>query len=201
MLGTNANRINYLRDVQASGGTREYITRKDGVDQGAGARTQFMEDEAYGQALDCLVVACADVAIIRFVNGVPEMLIGVRQQEPHPDAWVIGGRMRHGESFAAAATRNVLRELGFTMDPARLNPAPLGPYSLIWDTRAQAPATNGCHMLSCLLVYRYGDEPIRPNEEYSQLYWAPLASIANSAIDACHPALRQMAFDVSKQFI
>ncbi|HSW80960.1 MAG TPA: NUDIX hydrolase [Candidatus Saccharimonas sp.] len=201
MLGALRRRINYLHDVKANNDTREYVTRKGDVDLGAASRASRLDDVTYGRGLDRFIPVCADIAVIRHTSAGPQILVGVRQQEPHPSDWVIGGSMIAGESWVAAATRNVQRELGFTVDPLRLSRKPVGFYSLQWDTRAQEPVQNGCHMLSALFVYRYGDEPIKPNEEYEQLYWTPVATIANSPIDVYHPAFRQMAYDVLQTFI
>lgn len=103
----------------------------------------FLPDSIYAAALDALVICCADAAIVH--QGL--WLIAKRAWEPHPDWWVIGGRMRKGELIEQALQRNLRRELHLDLPEDRLRMI-IGYYSQIWDTRAWEPTTNGCHVFS-----------------------------------------------------
>lgn len=158
----------------------------------------WLPDSVYSQALDALVIACADVAPV--YRG--QMLIGRRTWQPHADWWVFGGRMRRGELYQQAAARNILRELfhgsHFTLDQNRFRV--VGVYNLIWDQRAQEPSDAGCQHLSVTMMLRLTRQEvasITPNEEFSELRWI-LPGAITAATDAYHPCLAQMARDVRR---
>lgn len=154
----------------------------------------FMSDAAYAEALDSLVICCADAVILH--RG--QWLIAKRAWEPLPDWWVIGGRMRKAELIEQALRRNVRRELQLDLPEERLRSI-IGYYSMIWDTRAQEPTTNGCHLLSITTAVYLTDEEkarIQLNEEYVDSQWvAPQHVIENAS--QFHPYLVQIARDVS----
>lgn len=166
---------------------RQYIT---GRQQKPGT---FMSDAAYAEALDALVVCCADAAILH--QGL--WLIARRAYEPQPDWWVIGGRMRKAELIEQALQRNLRRELHLDISEDRLRSI-IGYYNLIWDTRAQEPTTNGCHVFSIATAVHLTDEEkarIQLNEEYVDSQWVdPLQVIENA--ERFHPCLVQMARDI-----
>ena len=87
-------------------------------------RRVFLDDEAYGLALDCLVKACADVLVTKdgAKPGEKLLLLGCRRVEPQPDWWFIGGRSRPGDVPCEAAARNVKRELMLDLPAARPSP-------------------------------------------------------------------------------
>lgn len=58
----------------------------------------FLSEATYAQALDALVICCADAAVLH--DG--RWLLAKRAWQPHPDRWVIGGRMRKGERIEQA---------------------------------------------------------------------------------------------------
>lgn len=158
----------------------------------------WLPDSVYSQALDALVIACADVAPV--YRG--RMLIGHRTWPPQADWWIFGGRMQRGELYQQAAARNVLRELfsggQVTLESDRFRI--IGIYNLIWDQRAQEPSDAGCQHLSVTMMIRLTRQEvvsITPNEEYSKVRWiAPGAIISDAA--AYHPCLVQMARDVQR---
>jgi len=166
---------------------RQYVT---GMPQKPGT---FMSDATYAEALDALVICCADAAILH--RGL--WLIAKRVWEPQPDWWVIGGRMRKGELIEQAVRRNLRRELQLDIPEDRLRSI-IGYYSQIWDTRAQEPKTNGCHMFSITIAVHLTDEEkatIHLNEEYAASQWIdPLRVIENA--DQFHPCLVQVARDI-----
>lgn len=161
--------------------------------------SEFLSDSAYNQALDALVIGCADV--IPMYNG--HILIGLRAWEPQRDWWCFGGRMRKGELYQAAAARNVKRELFPGVDVMEIHPnrfVLVGVYNLIWDRRAQEPVENGCHMLSVTMLLPLTDAEVaslHPNEEYRDARWVLPDEIIRYS-DAYHPCLVQMAKDVAE---
>src|SRR5689334_22142293 len=116
---------------------RQFLTGKEQE------KGHLLSSSAYKQALDSLVLACADIVPIH--NG--RILIGLRTWEPQCDWWCFGGRMRKGELYQTAAIRNVKRELFQGVDDIEIHPnrcVLVGVYNLIWDKRAQEPIENGC---------------------------------------------------------
>src|SRR6266568_1487935 len=166
---------------------RQYVT---GVQQKPGT---FMSNTTYAEALDALVICCADAAILH--QGL--WLIAKRAWEPLPDWWVIGGRMRKGERIEQAVRRNVRRELHLDLPEDRLLHI-IGYYSQIWDTRAQEPTTNGSHVFSITTAVQLTDEEkasIQLNEEFADSQWVdPFYVIENA--DQFHPCLVQVARDI-----
>lgn len=156
----------------------------------------FMSDSTYTEALDALVICCADAAILH--QGL--WLIARRVWEPLPDWWIIGGRMRKGELIEQALRRNLRRELYLDIPEDRLLNI-IGYYNMIWDTRAQEPATNGCHLFSITTAVQLTDEEkacLQLNEEYADAQWVdPIHVIGNA--DQFHPCLVQVARDIIRQ--
>lgn len=157
----------------------------------------FVPDDVYSQALDALVVCCADAAVM--CEG--KWLIAKRAWEPQPDWWVIGGRMRKGERIEQALRRNLRRELKLDIPEERLLGV-IGYYNLIWDKRAQKPAENGCHMFSITSIAELTPaekEQLILNEEYVDFRWVdPVEVIANA--NDYHSCLVQMAKDIQVYF-
>lgn len=153
----------------------------------------FLPDSVYTEALDALVICCADAAILHQGGW----LLARRAWEPHPDWWVIGGRMRKGELIEQALRRNLRRELHLDLPEDRLRSI-IGYYSQIWDTRALEPMTNGCHVFSITTVVQLTDKEktsLQLNEEYTDSQWIdPLHVIENA--NHFHPCLVQIARDI-----
>ena len=63
-----------------------------------------MDDKDYAGVLDNIVIAAIDCIII---NDKSDILLGKRTREPLPSWWIIGGRMKPGESFENAASRKL----------------------------------------------------------------------------------------------
>lgn len=164
--------------------------------------TTWLPDSIYSQALDALVVVCAD--IMPLYQG--RVLLGRRQWQPQADWWVFGGRMRKGELYQVAAARNTARELFSARDESAIEPGRfqlIGVYNLIWDRRAQEPTDGGCHHVSMTMMIRLTRKEvavISPNDEYSETKWiAPKAIIADA--QSYHPCLVQMARDVQQLLV
>lgn len=152
----------------------------------------FMPEEAYESALDNLVIGCVDVAVVS-----PEgtIFLGLRTQEPYPGWWIIGGRQRRGELFEESAMRTLHRELGLhIIDPQRF--LFLSFDAFMWDTRAQKPVHNGCHMLDVVEIIFVTKEELRtlrPNAvDYHDYLWIPPSAIIERKSDY-HPALVKWA--------
>ena len=153
----------------------------------------FLPDSIYAAALDALVICCADAAILH--QGL--WLLAKRAWEPHPDWWVIGGRMRKGELIEQALRRNLRRELHLDIPEDRLRSI-IGYYNQIWDTRAQEPTMNGSHVFSIATAVHLTDEEkacIQLNEEYADSQWVHPSHMIENA-DHFHPCLIQIARDI-----
>ncbi|HJT57007.1 MAG TPA: hypothetical protein VJ761_10960 [Ktedonobacteraceae bacterium] len=118
---------------------------------------------------------------------------------PHPDWWVIGGRMRKAELIEQALQQNLRRELHLDLAEDRLRSI-IGYYNLIWDTRTQEPTTNGCQVFSITTAVHLTDEKkarIHLNEEYAEAQWiAPSQFIENAGY--FHLCLVQIARDITR---
>jgi ADP-ribose pyrophosphatase YjhB (NUDIX family) len=166
---------------------RQYVT---GEHQKTGT---FLPDSIYAAALDALVLCCTDAAILH--QGL--WLIAKRTWEPHPDWWVIGGRMRKGERIEQALRRNIRRELHLDIPEDRLLSI-IGYYNTIWDTRAQEPTTNGAHVFSITTAVHLTDKEkahLQLNEEYAEAQWVNPLHVIEKA-DQFHPCLVQVARDI-----
>jgi ADP-ribose pyrophosphatase YjhB (NUDIX family) len=169
---------------------RQYVT---GMQQKGGT---FLSDSTYSEALDALVLCCADAAVLH--QGL--WLIAKRVWEPQPDWWVIGGRMRKAERIEQAVQRNLRRELHLDLPEDRLRSI-IGYYNQIWDTRAQEPTTNGSHVFSITTAVQLTDEEkaqIHLNEEYADSQWVDPLSVIEDA-DHFHPCLVQVARDIIRE--
>lgn len=165
----------------------QYIT---GEQQKVGT---FLPDATYAEALDALVICCADAVLLH--QGL--CLIAKRVCEPLPDWWVVGGRVRKGELIEQALRWNLRREIRLDIPEDRLLSI-IGYYSQIWDTRALEPVTNGCHVFSITTAVYLTDEEkagIQLNEEYADSQWVDPIYIIEKA-DQFHPSLVQVARDI-----
>lgn len=154
----------------------------------------FMDDATYAKALDAIVLTCTDIALTK--NG--QLLLGKRTRHPQPDWWVVGGRMRAGETFAASAARLLKKELGLAVTPERL--VPLTVFSAAWNQRAFEPVSNGTHTVSIVMHLEVSDheaEGLVFNDEYSDHGWTDFAGVANNEL--LHPALHQVAQALMEQ--
>ena len=94
-----------------------------------------MEEERYAEALDTLVVACVDIAVLHKKS----ILLGRRSRHPYPDWWILGGRMFRGEFFEDSARRILRREGNLVIeDKARFRR--IGLANFLWKERDQLPA-------------------------------------------------------------
>ncbi len=155
------------------------------------ARATRINNAEYGRVLNSVVVACVDCGLL--CNG--RMLLGQRVREPQADWWIIGGRMRPGESFETAARRKYREELRLNLTPSRFRY--LTTASLVWAKRAQPPQNRGCHTVSVVMLATITLREMASlhlNDEYRALRWQPLARVA--ADRKLHPAMRLYAREV-----
>ena len=94
------------------------------------SHAEFLPDEIYSKVLDNIVITCVDIIVCH----AGKMLLGKRAIEPQSDWWIIRGKMKPGESFNEAATRNVRRELGLNIKPYLFQY--LSSTSLVWVSSA-----------------------------------------------------------------
>jgi colanic acid biosynthesis protein WcaH len=100
-------------------------------------------DYDYGKVLDNFVIACVDVVVLHNSN----VLLEHRVNNPiRNEWWILGGRVRKGESLTEAAQRGLLAEIGLNIvDKTRLKQ--VGTFNLVWPTRREPNPDNGCHQL------------------------------------------------------
>ncbi|GEM_PF-822770 len=163
----------------------------------------FLNDDVYSQVLDNIVFACVDCAVVNFKKT--KILLGLRAYPPQPDWWVIGGRMRPGESFNDTAKRNIKRELGLDLANERFGNI-IGVYSTVWGERRQVPQGNGCHSLNTTILLKLKEDEIKnisKNNEYKEFKWFSLRDLFKDPKDESgspkfHPALVRIAKDIFK---
>jgi len=163
------------------------------VEEGFTSHATFLPDDIYSQVLDNIVVACAEIVLL---NNKGEMLLAKRQQEPQADWWIIGGRMKPGESFEQAAARNIKRELSINIKQKRFKY--FCTYSTAWTRRAQEPKENGSHTTSTTMIVVVSEREVKSmkhSEEYSAMQWlAPVVIIAGRS--TFHRAVVMLARNV-----
>lgn len=146
----------------------------DAADGSFISHAEHLPDEEYSRVLDNIVIGCVDVVVCH--GG--ELLLGKRTRYPVPDWWLMGGRMRPGETLRGAASRLIERELGIGIHPDRFQPFMTSEH--VYHHRAQPPEDHGFHALAVTLyVGLTGDEAekIRHDDEYSELKWHSLALV------------------------
>jgi ADP-ribose pyrophosphatase YjhB (NUDIX family) len=158
----------------------------DYIEPGFVSHAVRMDQEAYSQALDSLVITCTDILATN--NG--QVLLAKRARHPQKDWWVLGGRMVTGETFAESAVRCVKSEAGLETTPERYKF--LTVYNAAWKMRAHPPAEHGTQTVSILLTIGLTDDErshIRLNDEYEDQKWLTPAEIL--ADTDLHPAIKQ----------
>ncbi|MCB9822881.1 NUDIX domain-containing protein [Candidatus Nomurabacteria bacterium] len=126
----------------------------------------FTENE-YSKILDGLVIVCVDTVVY---DSEGRVLLGLRNKQPIKGWWIFGGRMRANESFTEAAKRGLMRELSIRTTQ---EPKIVGYYDLRWDTREEAPSSNGCHVLLVAMKYKL-DSSISINQidsSHEEIRW------------------------------
>jgi isopentenyldiphosphate isomerase len=149
----------------------------------------FLGDDEYGRALDCFVKGCADLLL---TDDRGMMLMGKRKVHPQPDWWVLGGRMKAGDTVEEAAGRNCRRETGIDIAPERWSFVCC--QTMLWQFRKQAPEGNGTADFGVIMTARItAEERASMNmcsEEYESFGWfVPEDLIKPDAQLKLHPVL------------
>lgn len=137
----------------------------------------ILSEEVYGLVLDNIVIACVDMLVI--FNG--QLLIGKRAYHPQKDWWVIGGRLKTGESAEEAATRHVKRDLGIDTETNRYKYI-LNFYGS-WALRAHYPAENGTHTQSNVYAIELNEseyKSLKMGNEYVEWQWVTYQDVADN---------------------
>lgn len=152
------------------------------------AHPSHLNEEAYSQALDSLVIACVDIAPV--YEG--KLLLGKRTRHPQADWFIFGGRMIAGERLKESARRLMRVEMNLTINAERI--AYLTSFAAAWGKRAHEPENNGTHTVSFTMTVSLNDselESLRLNDEYSDWKLVTLEDLL--ADEYYHPALHQCA--------
>ena len=120
------------------------------------------------------------------------MLMGKRKVHPQPDWWVLGGRMKAGDTVEEAAGRNCRRETGIDIAPERWSFVCC--QTMLWQFRKQAPEGNGTADFGVIMTARItAEERASMNmcsEEYESFGWfVPEDLIKPDAQLKLHPVL------------
>ena len=147
----------------------------------------FLNDEEYGRALDCFVKGCADLF---FTDAKGRVLLGKRKVHPQPDWWVLGGRMKAGDTIEEAAARNAKRETGVDVELSRWQF--VCAHTMLWQFRKQAPEGNGTADIGVIMTAQLTEEEIASmnmcSQEYHEFAWfEPEALVADESL---HPVVR-----------
>lgn len=147
----------------------------------------FLDDAEYARALDCFVKGCADLLL---TDGKGRVLLGKRKVEPQPDWWVLGGRMKAGDTIEEAAARNLRRETGVDLPHARFSF--VCAQTMLWQFRKQEPAGNGTADVGIIMTAELTEEEVAAmnmcSEEYLEYGWfEPEALMADNTL---HPVVR-----------
>ncbi len=152
-----------------------------------------MSDQAYGAALDSLVIVTSEALVMHRGN----ILFELRNHAPLKGQWcTIGGRKIPGESFEEAAARVLKQETGVGIDPGRFRLLPFPPYSIAWATRAQEPTSNGSHTDTVGCVVEITDSEADAFKHLgSSFRWLDPAGIVAQS-QSFHPWIVQMMRDL-----
>ena len=159
------------------------------IEDGYRPNPTLLQDDVYGSVLDNIVLACVDIIFTH--KG--KILLGKRTRHPQADWWLVGGRMRTGETMGASAHRLTKTELDIGVDPSRFTY--LTTFAAAWNKRAFPPENNGTHTLSVVLTTSLTDSEVAgivPNDEYSAIDWVDAELLAKDTVNY-HSALRQCA--------
>lgn len=118
----------------------------------------FVNAEFYARAVSELVLPCVDVAVST-PAGVPLVL---RKNEPAKGKWWFpGGRVRFGESMAAAACRKLFEEVGIMCHGALMQQWKA--FDMIWPVSAQGGPTQ---LVSIVFFAELDSVPVLKTDEH-----------------------------------
>ncbi len=105
--------------------------------------SRYIADEVYSEIVDTTVIVCADT--IFFSRKDKVVYLTERKSKPMNTWWMIGGRVRIGETGEAAAVRCIFRETNLVVAECLL--LPLGMNRYFFNSRQQMPQNIGCDSL------------------------------------------------------
>ncbi|MSU74705.1 NUDIX domain-containing protein [Candidatus Kaiserbacteria bacterium] len=115
---------------------------------------KFLPDDRYAEAMEALVIVCADVMFIN--RDRRTVLLVWRRAKPLPGWWFIGGRIYAGEEERHGAGRVMERETKLSVAPERL--AFLNMHRYICAEREQNPQHVGSDTLAYMFAVELTDE-------------------------------------------
>lgn len=143
-------------------------------------KNYFLDQDTYSMALDNLVIACVDIALIYD----DRMLIGKRLYHPLKDWYIVGGRLRAGEKPQIAASRHIFETLGL-----QIKDCDVQRYKYImnfygaWAKRAHPPSSNGTHTHSSVYAIRISNQEMNSIKllgEFMQVEWVNIYDVGQS---------------------
>lgn len=133
-------------------------------------------DNLYHQIIECLPIACVDIAII--ARG--SVLLVKRNDPPAKGEWWLpGGRVFKGETMRQTAKRKALEEVGIECH--------VGPIVHTAETIfPDGPEGIPVHSInSCFMLYPVGDFTVKLDSHHSGGMWISLIH------DGLHPYVKQ----------
>jgi isopentenyldiphosphate isomerase len=129
------------------------------------------------------------------------------RRQTHYARWLIGGRMRPGETVQSSIIRLLQRELQFKVDdPGRFKT--VSHYTYCFDTRKEPPKEHGLADLAVILMIEVTAEEAAhigtnfDQEEYSEFRWVHPEDLIEDRWDEhsggikFHPALKRASLDL-----
>jgi len=114
-------------------------------------------EREYAQALDILVKGVVDILLTDVTKT--RVILGLRRHEPAKGKWwLIGGRMRCGETVEETAKRHVKRDIGVEIDVTRFSFVCSS--TMTWEFRVQEPVGNGTCDLGVVMTAQLTEEEI-----------------------------------------
>lgn len=161
----------------------------------------FMSDDAYVQAVSSMVIVCADILFYSASKGV--VYLAKRKSKPLSNWWMIGGRIKAGDTGEQGAVNNIKRETGLEVDPSRLKFLAMNRY--FFNNRQQEPQDIACDSLSYTYALDISDEEFVVAKEHldkNEYEWMDGSGglTAFSLVDirnlGTHPAISNIAQQV-----
>lgn len=145
-----------------------------------------LSQEQYGAALDNLVVACVDVAIV--YRG--DVLLLKRAYNPQKDWWILGGRIFTGESPKEAAVRHVSKDLNINIVAHRFTY--LFHFYANWKIRRHEPETNGTHTHSSVFMAELAESEYNSITLGNEYINSKLVKVDSLTDDNYHPMFKEL---------
>ena len=149
----------------------------------------FLPDDLYAQVEANVPIACVDFVPVREVSpGMREFGL-IRRSSPYGDVWChLGGRIRRGETIAAALQRHAQETIGVTLE---LPTDPQPGYTYQWFPREVAPhdstpfgADERKHSIGLAFVVSMLGEP-QPRDEAHEFAWFARGSLPDHLWPGC----------------